>query len=185
MKAALRAKQAGADYVEIMAAGGYLIGEFLSPLTNQRTDEYGGSMENRIRFGLEVIKAVRQAVGKDYAMGMRVSGHDFMQGGNTNTESVYFCREAEKAGVDAINVTGGWHETNIPQLPSDVPGGVFVYLARAVKEQVKVPVFASNRLGNPFDAERALRSGVDMVCWGRPLIADPELPEKSLRRPSR
>jgi 2,4-dienoyl-CoA reductase (NADPH2) len=179
VKAAIRTKEAGVDYLEILAGGGYLIGEFLSPVTNHRTDEYGGPLENRMRFGLEVIKKVRQAIGKNFAMGIRVSGHDFVEGGHTNIESALFCTEAEKAGVDSINVTGGWHETKVPQLPSNVPAGAFLYLARGIKEKVRVPVFASNRLGDPFVAEKALRSGAaDMICWGRHLLADPELPIK-------
>jgi 2,4-dienoyl-CoA reductase (NADPH2) len=178
-KSATRAKEAGFDYIELIAAGGYLIGEFLSPVSNQRTDEYGNSIENRMRFGLEVIKKVREAIGEDLAMGIRVSGHDYMKGGNTVTESALFCTEAEKAGTDSINVTGGWHETNVPQISSDVPPGAFLYLVRAIKEKVGLPVFASNRLGDPVFAEKALRSGAaDMICWGRPLIADPELPNK-------
>ena len=177
---ARRAMEAGFDYIEVLAAGGYLIGEFLSPVTNHRTDEYGGPIENRMRFGLEVIKKVRQVVGKDFAMGIRVSGHDFMEGGHTNIESALFCTEAEKVGVNSINVTGGWHESYIPQITTNVPPGAFLYLARGIKEKVSVPVFASNRLGDPLVAERALRSGAaDMICWGRPLLADPELPNQS------
>jgi 2,4-dienoyl-CoA reductase (NADPH2) len=176
---ARRAMEAGFDYIEVLAAGGYLIGEFLSPVTNHRKDEYGGSIENRMRFGLEVIRKVRQVVGKDFAMGIRVSGHDFMEGGHTNTESALFCIEAEKAGINSINVTGGWHESYIPQITTNVPPGAFLYLARGIKDKVGVPVFASNRLGDPLVAERALRSGAaDMICWGRPLLADPELPNK-------
>jgi len=176
VQGARRATEAGFDYIEVLAAGGYLIGEFLSPVTNHRTDEYGGPIENRMRFGLEVIKKVRQAVGKDFAMGIRVSGHDFMEGGHTNTEAALFCREAEKVGVNSFNVTGGWHESQIPQITTNVPPGAFLYLARGIKEKVRVPVFASNRLGDPLVAERALRSGAaDMICWGRPLLADPEL----------
>jgi 2,4-dienoyl-CoA reductase (NADPH2) len=176
---ARRAMEAGFDYIEVLAAGGYLIGEFLSPVTNHRKDEYGGPIENRMRFGLEVIKKVRQVVGKDFAMGIRVSGHDFMEGGHTNIESALFCTEAEKAGVNSINVTGGWHESYIPQITTNVPPGAFLYLARGIKDKVGVPVFASNRLGEPLVAERALRSGAaDMICWGRPLLADPELPNK-------
>jgi len=176
---ARRAMEAGFDYIEVLAAGGYLIGEFLSPVTNHRKDEYGGPIENRMRFGLEVIKKVRQVVGKDFAMGIRVSGHDFMEGGHTNIESALFCTEAEKAGINSINVTGGWHESYIPQITTNVPPGAFLYLARGIKDKVGVPVFASNRLGEPLVAERALRSGAaDMICWGRPLLADPELPNK-------
>jgi 2,4-dienoyl-CoA reductase (NADPH2) len=112
-------------------------------------------------------------------LGIRVSGNDFMKGGHTNAESARFVMEAEKIGIDAVNVTGGWHETSVPQLTSDVPSGVFLYLARGIKEKVRIPVFASNRLGDPEVAERALRSeACDLICWGRPLLADPELPLK-------
>lgn len=178
-QAARRAKEAGFDFVEVLACTGYLISEFLSPVTNKRTDAYGGSTENRMRFGLEVIRKVRETIGPELALGIRIAGNDFMEGGNTNKESALFAAEAEKAGVDAINVTGGWHETKIPQLTSNVPPGGFLYLSRGIKDKVSVPVFASNRLGDPYVAEKALRSGVcDMICWGRPLIADPELPNK-------
>jgi 2,4-dienoyl-CoA reductase (NADPH2) len=176
---ARRAKQANFDFIELIAGGGYLIAQFLSAVTNHRKDEYGGSFENRMRFGLEIIKAVRHALGKDTCLGIRVSGNDFMENGNTGSEAAVFCSEAVKAGVDAVNVTGGWHETRVPQITSDVPEGAFLYLSKAIREKVNVPVFASNRLGNPFLAEKALRAGVaDMICWGRPLIADPELPQK-------
>jgi 2,4-dienoyl-CoA reductase (NADPH2) len=178
-KAAVRAREAGFDYVELMAGGSYLIGEFLSPATNHRTDDYGGTLDKRMRFGIEVIEKVRDAVGTDLLLGIRVSGHDFVKGGNTSEESAIFCTRAEKAGVDCINVTGGWHETNVPQITSDVPPGAYVYLARNIKERLTVPVFASNRLGDPQLAEKVLLSGAaDMICWGRPLIADPELPHK-------
>ncbi len=177
--AARRAQEAGFDYIEIIACTGYLISQFLSPVTNKRTDDYGGSIENRMRFGLEVIKKVREAVGPHQAIGIRIAGNDFMDGGHTNTESALFAAAAEHAGVDAVNVTGGWHETYVPQLTTNVPPGVFVYLARGIKEKVTVPVFASNRLGDPELAEKVLRAGsADMICWARPLIADPELPNK-------
>jgi 2,4-dienoyl-CoA reductase (NADPH2) len=178
-EAAARAKAAGFDLVEILACTGYLISQFLSPVTNKRTDEYGGPIENRMRFGLEVIARVRAAIGPDTALGIRLAGNDFMAGGHTNKESAVFAAAAEEAGVDAINVTGGWHETNIPQLTTNVPPGAYLYLSRGIKQNVNIPVFASNRLGDPERAEKALRSGVcDMICWGRPLIADPELPNK-------
>ncbi len=178
-RAAGRAVAAGFDFIEIIACTGYLVSQFLSPLTNLRTDGYGGSWENRMRFGLELIRRVRAAVGPDIALGIRVAGNDFMEGSSTNAESALFCAEAEKAGVDAINVTGGWHETLVPQLTQGVPPGAYAYLARGIREKVSVPVFASNRLGDPDVAERVLRSGAaDMICWGRPLIADPDLPRK-------
>ena len=174
-----RAKAAGFDYVEIVGNTGYLLNQFLAPVSNHRQDQYGGSPENRMRFGLEVIQKVRNALGPDFPMGIRVSGNDFVKGGLTGDEVAQFCVAAEQTGVDAVNVTGGWHETNIPQLTTCVPPGAYVYLARGIKEKVRVPVFASNRLGDPAIAESVLRSGsADMICMGRPLIADPALPRK-------
>lgn len=178
--AAARAREAGFDAVEVLACTGYLLSQFLSPLTNIRTDRYGGSLENRMRFPLEVVAAVRQAVGKDFPLLVRVAGNDFMPGSHTNREARIFCKALEQAGVDAINVTGGWHETRVPQLTYAVPPGAFVYLARGIKEAVGIPVLASNRLGWPPLAEKTLREGcADMVCMGRPLIADPYLPKKA------
>ncbi len=173
--AAVRAKKAGFDAVEIIGCGGYLICQFLSPITNLRTDEYGGTWENRCRFPLEVIAAVRAAVGPNYPLFMRIAGNDFMKGSNTNTEAVEFAKVIEKAGIDMINVTGGWHETNIPQLPGDVPGAGYSYLAAAVKNAVSVPVMVSNRINNPRTAEEMLALGRgDLISLGRALIADPE-----------
>jgi 2,4-dienoyl-CoA reductase (NADPH2) len=180
-KSAVRAREAGFDFVEIIACTGYLISQFLSPVTNRRTDAYGGPFENRMRFGLEVFRKVREAVGPELALGIRVAGNDYMKGGCSNTEIARFCAEAEQAGINAINVTGGWNETDIPQLTSHVPPGAYVYLARGIKDNVEVPVFASNRLGDPELAERVLRSNsADMICLGRPLLADPDLPRKIL-----
>lgn len=177
--AAKRAKEAGFDYVEPVGCTGYLISQFLSPLTNKRKDQYGGPIENRMRFGIEIVKGIKDAIGDSLAVGIRIAGNDFMEGGHTNRESGLFAAECEKAGADAINVTGGWHETYIPQLTTNVPQGMYLYLARGIKEKVNIPVFASNRLGNPEVAERAIRSNAcDLVCWGRPLICDPELPNK-------
>jgi 2,4-dienoyl-CoA reductase (NADPH2) len=178
-QAAKRARDAGFDYLEIVMGGGYLISGFLSPLTNHRTDAYGGSIENRMRFGLEVIKVIRNTVGKDFPLGIRISPHDFMNGGNTNVEAAIFCSRAESVGIDAANLANGWHATQVPQITSDVPRAAFLYLARGIKEKVTIPVFVSGRLGDPVVAEKALRSGfTDMICWGRPLLADPELPNE-------
>lgn len=177
--ASLRARKAGFDAVEIIASAGYLICQFLSPLTNQRTDEYGGSWENRCRFGIEVIKRVREKVGSDFTILVRLSGNDFMPGGNTNREAAMFAVELEKAGVDCFNVTGGWHESRVPQITGDLSRGVFAYLAAGVKAVVGVPVIASNRINDPQVAEQILFNGqADMVNMGRPLIADPDLPDK-------
>ncbi|MDW7673980.1 MAG: FAD-dependent oxidoreductase [Bacillota bacterium] len=173
-------KEAGFDAVEILASAGYLISQFLSPLTNERSDQYGGSMENRMRFGIEVIQAIRAAVGPDYPIIVRVAGNDFMPGSNTNKEAVLFCQKLEESGADAINVTGGWHETAVPQITMGVPPGAFVYLAANIKKHVAIPVIACNRINDPLLAENILASGkADFVGIARGLIADPELPNKA------
>lgn len=177
---AVRAKKAGFDMVEISASAGYLVCQFLSPVTNLRTDEYGGSWENRTRFARELVAAVREAVGEDYPICMRVAGNDFVPGSNTNAEAVEFAKLMEKAGVNMLNVTGGWHETVIPQLTGDVPRAGYTYLAAAIRDAVGIPVAASNRINDPSDAERVLAlEEADMISVGRPLIADPDWPLKA------
>ncbi len=177
--AAVRAREAGFDAVEVIASAGYLICQFLSPLTNQRTDEYGGSFENRCRFGVEVVERLRQEAGRDFTLLVRLSGNDFMPGGGTNAEAASFARKLVEAGVDCFNVTGGWHETRVPQTTGDLPRGGFAYLAQGIKEAVNVPVIASNRINDPEVAETILRNGqADMINFGRPLLADPDLPRK-------
>ena len=178
--AAARAREAGFDMVELISSAGYLISQFLSPVTNIRTDEYGGSWENRIRFPLEVIEAVRKAVGADYPIGIRIGGNDFISGSNANETAVEFCRIIESAGIDFFNVTGGWHESRVPQITGDLPRGGFAYLAMAIKDAVGIPVAASNRINDPIVAERILAlEQADVISLGRPLIADPEWPEKA------
>ncbi len=177
---ARRAKQAGFDVVEIIGSAGYLISQFLSPLRNKRTDEYGGTWENRTRFARELVAAVREAVGPDYPISMRVSGNDFVPGSNTGAEAVGFCRIMEQCGVDMLNVTGGWHESVVPQITGDLPAGGFAYLAAAVREAVGIPVAASNRIGDPVLAEKLLATGAaDLVSVGRHMIADPDWAEKA------
>lgn len=175
-KAAKRAKDSGFDGVEILGSAGYLISQFLSPLTNKREDEYGGTLENRMRFGLEVLKAVREAVGRDYPVIYRIAGNDFVPGSHTNEEAKVFARALDEHGVDAINVTGGWHETRVPQLLMSIPHGAFTYLARGIKEVVRVPVIACNRINDPLLADRILREGCgDMVGMARAFLADPQI----------
>lgn len=182
VKAAIKIKEAGFDLVEILASAGYLISQFLSPLTNLRTDEYGGSFENRMRFPKRVIQSVKAAVGNDLVISVRIAGNDFVVGSNTNEDAVVFAKLCQEWGADMINVTGGWHETKIPQLPGEVPHGGFSYLAGAIKESVSIPVMASNRFNLPEFAEEALALEVaDLIGFGRPLIADPELPNKIAR----
>jgi 2,4-dienoyl-CoA reductase (NADPH2) len=180
-EAAVRAKKAGFDAVEILGSAGYLISQFFSPLTNLRQDQYGGSFENRMRFGIEVVEKVRNAVGASYPIFMRLAGNDFMQGSNTNKEAQIFASELEKAGVDCFNVTGGWHETRVPQLTMHVPFKAYVYLAQGIRSAVSVPVIASNRINDPRLGEEVLREGqADLVTMARALLADPDLPNKSL-----
>ncbi len=179
-EAAVRAKESGFDAVEILGSAGYLISQFLSPITNLREDAYGGSFENRMRFGVEVAEKVRRAVGPDYPLIMRLAGNDFMEGGNTNREAKVFAAALEKAGVDLFNVTGGWHETRIPQLTMSVPRQAYTYLAKGIKSAVSVPVLASNRINDPAIGEDILRRGdADLVTMARALIADPDLPNKA------
>ncbi len=179
-EAALRAQKAGFDAVEILGSAGYLICQFLSPLTNQRTDQYGGSLENRMRFGLEVVEKCRVSLGPDYPLIIRLSGNDFMPDGNTIKETVAFARALQLSGIDCFNITGGWHESRVPQITGDLPRGGFAYLAQKVKEVVNVPVMASNRINDPLVAENILQQNLaDIVNMGRALIADPNLPSKS------
>ncbi len=180
-EAAVRAKTAGFDAVEILGSAGYLISQFLSPLTNRREDAYGGSFENRMRFGVEVVEKVRLAVGPDFPILIRLAGNDFMEGSNTNREARRFAAELEKAGVDLFDVTGGWHETRIPHISSFVPRKAFTYLASGIKSAVGAPVLASNRVNDPATAEEILREGeADLITMARGLIADPFLPSKAL-----
>ncbi|HBW36807.1 FAD-dependent oxidoreductase [Desulfosporosinus sp. BICA1-9] len=180
-KAAKRAQASGFDGVEILASAGYLISQFLSPVTNQRSDRYGGDLQARMTFGLEVVEAVRAAVGPDFPIIVRVAGNDFVPGSHTNTESRAFCQALEKKGVNALNVTGGWHETQVPQLTMNVPPGAYAYLAQGIKQAVSIPVFACNRINTPELAEEILQEGkADFIGMARPLLADPELPKKAM-----
>lgn len=178
--AAHRVKTAGFDAVEVLSGTGYLISEFLSPLTNQRTDTYGGGLKNRMRFGLEVITAVRQAVGDDFPLIVRMNGNDFMPGGNGRLELQDYARILSTGPVDALCINVGWHEARVPQIVTAVPRGVFAYLAKEIREQVDVPVIASHRINDPTTAREMLADDMcDMVAMGRSLIADPRLPEKA------
>lgn len=180
VNAAERAKKAGFDGVEIIASGGYLITQFLSPLKNHRTDEYGGSFENRARFPREIIEMMRSKLGSDFPLSIRMAGNDFVEGSNTDRETPDIARVYEAAGINVINVTGGWHETHVPQLPMELPRGIFSYLAQNIKRAVSVPVISSNRIADPYTAEQFIKDGVcDMVSLGRVLIADPYWPQKA------
>ncbi len=180
VRAAERAKAAGFDGIEILASAGYLITQFLSPRTNQRTDDYGGCFENRVRFPRELIELMRKRLGPEYPLTIRMAGNDFVRDSNTDTETPEFAKVYEQAGVDAINVTGGWHESRVPQLPMHLPRSAFAFLALNIKKAVSVPIIASNRISDPDSAEQIIKDGyADMVNLGRVLIADPQWPQKA------
>ncbi len=180
-EAAVRAKKAGFDLVEILASAGYLICQFLSPMTNLRTDEYGGSWENRTRFARELVAEMRAAVGDDYPITIRIAGNDLVPGSNNTDDAVNFAKDMEAAGVDMINVTGGWHESKVPQITGDLPRGGFDHIAAAIKDAVSIPVACGNRVNDPLVAERILATGcADMLSLGRPHIADPDWCNKAM-----
>lgn len=179
-QAALRVKNAGYDAVEVLAGTGYLISSFLSPLTNQRNDEWGGCFENRMRFGVEVFKAIRKAVGPDYALLVRMNGNDLMPESVGRLDLQTFARNLVAAGADAVNINVGWHDARIPQIVTSVPRAAFGYLSKEMKEQISVPVFTGHRVHNIETARVLIRDDVcDMVAMGRALIADPYMPEKA------
>jgi len=179
-KAVRRAKEAGFDTIEFNCCSGYLIREFLSPISNKRVDQYGGDIENRLRFLLEIIEETRREVGEDYPLICRISADEFLDGGNTLTEGKVIARELERAGVNAISVTGGGHETDVPLTTGFVPHGAFLYLAGGIKEEIGIPVVASGRINDPAFAEKILDDGTaDFVAIGRPLLTDPEFPNKA------
>jgi len=180
-KAALRAKQAGFDAVEIHCAHGYLIHQFLSPLSNRRSDQYGGTLENRSRFSLQTLARVRQAVGDEFPIFCRVSGDEFIDGGSRLAEAKIFARSLEMAGVDCIDVSAGVFETaerTVPPMAMD--RGCNIGLAREIKAHVNVPVIGVGRIKTLDEAEALLQdSAADLVAMGRSLIADPELLKKA------
>ncbi len=179
-EATRRARDAGFDIVEYHASTGAIIGQFLSPLTNRRTDGYGGDLEARMRFFLEIIDAGRKKVGPDYALTARVSGSDFMEGGHTLEDVKVMAPILERAGLQALDVTTGWHEAPVPFVQMEVPRGAWVYLGEAVKKVVNIPVIGGTRINDPILAEEVIaQDRLDMVYMGRPLLADPELPNKA------
>lgn len=181
--AALRAKMAGFDGVEIHGAHGYLICSFLSPYTNHRTDEYGGSAENRARFPKNIIRKVREAVGPDFIVGYRLSASEGVEGGLTPVDTAAFAKSIEN-DVDYINVAAGIYETMEQYIipPNYEPHAMVVPFAKVIKEQVtQCPVIVVNSL-TPETAEKALEDEcADVIAMGRPLIADPELPNKLMQ----
>ncbi|UCD83281.1 MAG: FAD-dependent oxidoreductase [Deltaproteobacteria bacterium] len=182
-QAARRVKEAGADALEVHGAHGYLMTQFLTPRYNQRTDEYGGSLENRLRFPLEVLKRVRREVGDDFPIIWRVNGDDYLPGDEGIEEGKRICKALAENGADCLNVsTGSYEKFHLLVPPMEVPLLHKVHLARAVKEVVNVPVATSGRIRTPDQVEEILKKGdADLVGLARPLMSDPEWVNKVSR----
>lgn len=181
VRAAARAKQVGYDMIELHAAHGVLINQFISPFMNNRTDEFGGSLENRMRFPLEMLKAIRREVGTDFPVGIRISAEEFVPGGITPEQSPAIARMLESAGVAYISASAGVFETahKMIGLMRDSEGWK-EYLWSAIKKAVAVPVIAGGDLKHPDFCEKVLERGnADFIGLGRPLTADPEWPTKA------
>ena len=173
VRCAKLAQKAGYDGVEIMGSEGYLLNQFLCTRTNQRTDRWGGSIENRMRLAVEIVQQVRAAVGPNFILMYRHSVLDLVEGGNTWDEVVQVAQALEAAGVTLFNTGIGWHEARTPTIVTSVPRAAFASVAARLKKAVKVPVIASNRINMPDEAEALIASGdVDMVSMARPFLAD-------------
>ena len=172
---AYMAEKAGYDGVEVMGSEGYLINEFMAPHTNKRKDEFGGSLENRMRLALEIVKAVRAKVSDKFLIIFRLSVMDLIPDWSTPDEVVIQATELEKAGVDIFNTGIGWHEARVPTIASMVPPGAFKEASKRLKSVVSVPVIAVNRINTPDIANDILNAGeADLISMARPLLADPE-----------
>jgi 2,4-dienoyl-CoA reductase-like NADH-dependent reductase (Old Yellow Enzyme family)/thioredoxin reductase len=180
--AAVRAKKAGFDAVEIHGAHGYLIDCFLNSYSNNRTDEYGGSLENRVRFGCEVVKDVRSKTGKDFTVLMRIDGSENVPGGIVIEDAVKAAKLFEAAGVDALNVSQGCYSVlpyTVP--PYYYPIGLNVFNASQIKKNVNIPILVAGRITTPELAEEILEAGkADFICLGRVQLADPDFVKKTM-----
>ena len=173
VKSASLAHKAGYDGVEIMGSEGYLLNQFLSRHVNQRTDRWGGDIENRMRLAVEIVKKIRAEVGEKFIICFRLSLLDLVHDGNTMAEVIAVAKALEQAGVTLLNTGIGWHEARIPTIVTSVPRAAFVDYTAEVKKHVSIPVIASNRINMPNTAEEILASGkADMVQMARPLLAD-------------
>ena len=183
---AYMAEKAGYDGVEVMGSEGYLINEFMAPHTNKREDEFGGSLENRMRLALEIVKAVRAKVSEQFLIIFRLSVIDLIPNGSTPDEVVIQATELEKAGVDIFNTGIGWHEARVPTIASMVPPGAFKEASKRLKDVVNVPVIAVNRIYTPDIANDILNADeADLISMARPLLADPEFFNKYANQQSK
>lgn len=174
------AKKAGYDGVEVMGSEGYLINQFISAKTNKRTDQWGGSYENRMRFPVEIVKRIRHEVGSDFIIIYRLSLLDLVENGSDWSEVIELAKAIQDAGATIINTGIGWHEARIPTIATMVPRAAFVSLTGKLKKEVTIPVITSNRINTPEKLEAVLSGGdADLVSMARPFLADPDFVKKS------
>jgi 2,4-dienoyl-CoA reductase (NADPH2) len=180
VRSAKLARDAGYDGVEVMGSEGYLINQFLTARTNKRSDRWGGSAENRMRFPIEIVRRMREAVGKDFIIIYRLSMLDLVDDAQPWSDIVTLGKAIEAAGATIINTGIGWHEARIPTIVTSVPRGAFSWVTRRMKGEVSIPLVTTNRINMPDVAERILADGdADMVSMARPLLADPEWVNKA------
>ncbi len=180
VNSAKMAKLAGYDGVEIMGSEGYLINQFIAERTNKRTDDYGGTYENRMRLPIALVKQTREAVGTDFIIIYRLSMLDLVEKGSTWQEVVALGKEIEKAGATIINTGIGWHEARIPTIATSVPRAAFTWVTKKMKEELSIPLITSNRINMPETAEQVLSEGhADLISMARPFLADPEWVNKA------
>ncbi|MBF9031306.1 FAD-dependent oxidoreductase [Rhodobacterales bacterium HKCCE3408] len=178
--AAARAKEAGYDGVEIMGSEGYFLNQFLVTHTNNRTDRWGGSYENRMRLPVEVVRRAREAVGLDFIIIYRISMIDLVPNGSTHEEVVQLAKAIEAAGASILNTGIGWHEARIPTIATSVPRRAFAWVTQKLMGKVGIPVITSNRINTPDVAEQVLAEGcADMVSMARPFLADATFVKKA------
>ena len=179
---ALKAQEAGYDGVEIMGSEGYLINQFIVSKTNKRTDEWGGSYENRIKFPIEIVRKCRETVGKNFIIIYRLSMLDLVEDGSTWEQVEQLALEIEKAGATIINTGIGWHEARIPTIATMVPRGGFSWVTQRLMGKLSIPLITTNRINTPEVAEKILADGhANMVSMARPFLADPEFPLKAMQ----
>jgi 2,4-dienoyl-CoA reductase (NADPH2) len=167
------ALEAGYDGVEVMGSEGYLISEFLATRTNHRTDDWGGALENRARFPLAVVRAVRAALGPGAILSYRISALELIEGGLSEADTLWLAQEVEKAGADCLSTGIGWHESTVPTIAGTVPHAAFAEATRRIKAVVSIPVTASNRINLPDDGARLIAEGAaDLISMARPFLAD-------------
>ena len=178
---ACRARDAGYDGVEIMGSEGYFLNQFLVRHTNKRTDQWGGSYENRMRLPIEIVARIREAVGRDFILIFRLSMIDLIPNGSTHDEVVMLAKEVERVGATIINTGIGWHEARIPTIATSVPRAAFAWVTKKMMGKVSIPIITSNRINSPAVAEEVLEAGcADMVSMARPFLADPNFIKKAI-----